>query len=75
MSHDEVGRKTQRFGAILCGVVLVLFGVGVIINPKFYDRVLQFEFDYSAYNIPFGVFMIVFGIILFWTNIKTKNKE
>jgi hypothetical protein len=60
----------DRIGSIIAGIALVSLGIGVIIHPRFYDRFLQYQFDYTSFNLLFGTFMTIVGILLLWTNLK-----
>lgn len=65
----------DRIGSILAGIALLSLGAGIIIRPSFYDRILEYQFNFTDYNIPLGIFMMVVGVILLWTNlIKTSGK-
>ncbi len=65
----------DKFISIFLGISLVAFGAGVLLWPKFYDHILSFSFDYSGYNIPFGIFMIIVGLLFIWTTLKKKKKN
>jgi len=62
-----------KVGIILSGILLIIGGISIIVNPAFYHQIYQFYFDYRGYNIPLGIFMIGVGVLLLWTTLR-KNK-
>jgi hypothetical protein len=65
----------DKVGPILAGVSLLLLGFGIIIHPTFYDRLLEFQFNFTGYNIPLGIFMIIVGVLLLWTTLRREKKS
>jgi hypothetical protein len=62
----------------LLGVVLIVLGVGIIIEPRYQHVTSGYYFDFTGYNIPLGIFIIGVGIFLLWTTLKInkgKTKE
>jgi drug/metabolite transporter (DMT)-like permease len=60
---------------LILGISLILFGIGIIINPEFYDSKHDFYVDFSGINIPFGLFLCVLGIFFIFLNIRRTNKD
>lgn len=65
----------EKIAPVLLGAILIFLGVGIIFEPRFYSYKFDYYFDFTGYNIPFGIFMIVVGGLLLWTNLKRKNKS
>jgi len=65
----------HKIGIILSGILLIIGGISVIVNPAFYHRIYQFYFDYTGYNIPLGIFMIGVGVLLLCTTLKEKKTK
>ncbi len=65
----------ERIIFLLLGTVLIVLGFGIIIEPKYQHVISGYLFDFTAYNIPFGIFMIIVGALLLWTSLKTKNEK
>ncbi len=64
----------EKILPILLGVILIFLGIGIIFDPKFYSYKFDYYFDFSGYNIPFGIFMMVVGVLFIWTTFKRKAK-
>ena len=56
---------------ILFGILLILFGVIIILNPSFYDPVYDYKFDFSDIKWPLGILLILFGLA--WTILALKK--
>jgi hypothetical protein len=65
----------NKFVFIFLGIVWGLFGILIIIDPKFYSWRYNYYFDFTGYNIPLGIFMIVVGGLFIWTSLRKKKKE
>ena len=57
------------------GITLILMGIFIIIKPQFYHHIFEFQFDFTGYNIPLGIAMIVLGVAFIWTEVKNKLKK
>ena len=64
----------NRIIFILLGTVWAIFGLSIIINPKFYSDKYHRYFDFTGYNIPFGIILIIIGGLFIWTTLKKSNK-
>jgi len=56
------------------GPTLILFGIIIIIQPRWYGRGGTLH-DLTGYNIPFGIFMIVLGILCIRADWKARKKK
>ena len=57
----------------ILGASLILFGIGIIINPEFYDTKHGFYVDFSDINMPFGLFLCVLGAIFIFLGTYRKG--
>jgi hypothetical protein len=57
------------------GTVLTVGGLFIILKPKFYNPIYRYStyFDFTGYNIPLGICMIVLGLACLWTTWKGKH--
>lgn len=55
-------------------VVLIIFGVKVIITPKFYSTKYSHWFDFTGINKVFGGFLIVLGLCFLALAFTKKRK-
>ena len=53
--------KTNKIFMIILGISLIGFGLGIILDPDFYDSKHQFHYDFSEIRFPFGGFLVVIG--------------
>jgi hypothetical protein len=60
---------------LLLGIVLIIFGGGIIIEPSYKHVTSGYHFDFSDHNIPFGIFIIVVGILILGTSLNKINKD
>ena len=57
------------------GITLIIMGLLLICNPKFYHHIYEFYFDFTGYNIPLGIAMIILGVAFIWTEVKNRLKK
>jgi len=57
-------------GYLLLGLLLVLFGILIIIDPIFVSKGLGIRFDFSDAKWFFGLMNIAVGMGFIWTVIK-----
>jgi hypothetical protein len=57
------------------GILLIIFGSLIIYQPAFYDRLYGIYFDFTGYNIPLGIFIIIVGIGFIWTSVRGKSRK
>ena len=61
---------------LILGIVLTLWGALVIVRPRFYHSGFGRYFDFTGYQIPFGVFVIAMGLFFIWTTLQNmQNKD
>lgn len=65
----------EKILPVLLGVILIFLGIGIIFDPKFYSYKFDYYIDFTGYNIPFGVFMVIVGVLLLWTTLEKKKKQ
>ncbi|MDA8326795.1 MAG: hypothetical protein M0033_11335 [Nitrospiraceae bacterium] len=65
----------NRLLNIAVGASLIIFGIIIMIHPRFYDSAYETYFDFTGYNIPLGLFMVVLGILFIWTELRRKRKN
>jgi len=60
---------------ILLGIVCSFFGVLILIKPTYYDSQLGFYFDFTRIRWPFGIFIVVVGILITVVALKRKASD
>jgi hypothetical protein len=60
---------------LLLGIVLTLWGVMVMLRPKFYHSGFGRFFDFTGYHIPFGLFVVGMGILFVWTTLRNMRRK
>jgi len=65
----------SRLPFILMGLVWGLFGLLIIIDPSFYHPVLGFYFDFTSIRWPFGIFIVVVGILFIVIGFRRKASD
>ena len=65
----------ERIMFILLGGSLFILGFAIVVNPRFYDFIYNYYFDFTGYNIPLGIFIIVVGILFIWTSLKKRKSK
>jgi len=67
-------KNNNNFFAFLLGINLVFFGCAVIVKPTFTSLFYKFNYDFTGYNMPFGIGLIIAGIFCIWTIFRKKKK-
>jgi hypothetical protein len=62
-------------GFVLLGGLLVFLGIKIIRDPKLYSAIYQYTIDFTGYNIPLGIFIILVGIGFIWTSVSGKRRK
>ena len=65
----------KNIGILLAGFIWVVLGVGIIIKPKFLDRLYDFHWDFTEIKWPFGIFLVGFGLITIWSALRKRAKD
>ena len=60
---------------ILLGAVLIVLGLGIIIEPRYQHVTSGYYFDFTGYNIPFGIVLIIIGGLFIWTTLRKKEDK
>jgi len=61
--------------SLALGVVLTIWGLLVILNPRYYHPIYRRFFDFSGYELLFGAALIFVGIFFVWTTLqRTQDK-
>jgi len=58
---------------IFIGIFLIIIGSMTIVRPEFYSYRYERHIDFTGYNIPLGIFMIVVGGLFIWTSVRKKK--
>jgi len=53
----SIAAVSNAFGFSLC-----IFGIGIIHDPIFHYKKHNFIYDFKKVKLPFGVFLILFGV-------------
>jgi uncharacterized membrane protein len=66
--------ETSIFLAKIIGIIYLSFGIGLLLNKKYYSKVLHDLLESTTYLIFGGFLAIIFGLlILEYHNIWSKN--
>jgi len=60
----------MNWWSLALGISLVVWGALVIRKPRFYDYRFGRYFDFTGYEVLFGGFVIVVGVLFIWTTLK-----
>ena len=55
------------------GALLVLFGYKIFMNPKLPNLYGDYYYDFTGYNKPFAIFVVLVGIAFIFLAFKSKN--
>jgi len=59
-------------GSFVFGSLLIFVGSLILFNPKVKRAFVLGYFDLTGFNIPFGVLVIVVGLVCIWLSLATK---
>ena len=65
----------RRISYIVLGVLIGLFGLGILINPIIYHTGLHYRFDFTGIKWPFGGGLIILGAFFIWSTFRKKAIE
>ncbi len=65
----------NKFFPVIGGVSLIIFGIIRCFDPIFHDIKHGVTIDFTGFNIPFGLFCIIFGSLLLWSTFKKKKDD
>ena len=65
----------NKIFVFILGASLIVFGIGIIINPDFYDSKHDFHVDFSEIKIPFGLFLCILGAIFIFLTYRKADKD
>lgn len=65
----------NRIGPILFGLLVIILGTAITLDPTVYNPILEYSFDFAGYNIPLGIFMIIIGLGFVWTSFRGKSRR
>ena len=63
----------ERLFTIILGFSLLVFGAGVLINPTFHDTKHDFQYDFSGFNVYFGIAFCALGAIILLLSLRKRN--
>jgi uncharacterized membrane protein YidH (DUF202 family) len=63
----------ERLFAIILGLGLLIFGTGLLFNPRFHDIKHDFHYDFSGINIYFGIALCILGVIILFLSFRKRN--
>lgn len=58
--------------SLVLGFLLSVWGVLIVMNPKYYGYVYGRYFDFTAYHVPLGIFVIALGLLFLVTGLRKK---
>lgn len=65
-----LGNKMKE---IISGIVLILGGIVIIINPKYYSNLYGMTIDFSSIQYPLASAFIGIGIMILYGNYKRRK--
>jgi hypothetical protein len=61
---------------IIVGIAFLFFGIQIFIEPKFISgKYPEICCDFTGFNKPLGILIIMAGLILFWTILRKSLKD
>jgi hypothetical protein len=63
----------NRKSYIILGILLGLFGFGIIINPSIYHSAFRYQFDFTEIKWPLGGGLIILGCFFIWSSFRKKT--
>jgi hypothetical protein len=68
--------SADSFMTIILSVLMIIFGVGIIIKPIWYDAFRSHYFDLTGSNYILGPACVCcFGILFLWRDVRKRKKE
>jgi hypothetical protein len=65
----------NRIGFTLLGLLSILLGGAIVLDPTVHNPILEYTIDFTGYNIPLGIFIILVGIGFIWTSLRRRNRK
>lgn len=65
-------RRSKVF--LLLGIALSLLGTNMFLQPRYYNPIYRLELDFTGYNVPFGILLIVVGVFFILTTLWNKTE-
>ena len=59
---------------LLLGVVLIIAGFLMMINPEFYSSRFSMTFDYTNIKYPLSMMLITVGLLLAYSFLRKKKE-
>ena len=59
----------------ILGIILILSGISIWLNPIIYSRVDMMIFDFSEIKIIVSLLFIIIGIAFIWTTLNINKKR
>ncbi len=59
---------------IIAGIACAFFGLGIIINPRFYSWQDYRYFDFTGIKWPFGISLMAIGLLFIWSALRKSGK-
>lgn len=59
----------------ILGIILILSGISIWLNPVIYSRVDMMIFDFSEIKIIVSLLFIIIGIAFIWTTLNINKKR
>lgn len=64
----------EKIFQALLGICLIIFGMIIIRQPKFYSARFYY-IDFTGYNVPLGIFIITVGLCFIWLLFKRGKRD
>ena len=58
---------------LILGGVLFVFGIGIILKPRWYSNRFDYTFDFASINIPLGFALLAIGCLLIWSVVRIRG--
>lgn len=59
---------------IFLGILIMITGIIIAIDPKVYSFRYYRYIDFTGFNIFYGIFVIITGVLLIWSGINKSTK-
>jgi hypothetical protein len=65
----------MKKGSIAFGILLIIVGGMIILTPKVKRAFVAGYFDFTGFNVPFGVLLVIVGLVCIWFSLPPKGRK
>lgn len=60
---------------MVLGILLIIFGIMIFIDPSFHSIAYDYTFDFSDHKVAFGGFLVLLGLGFLWTSLRERIRK